>query len=91
MKDLSAGDVAGHEVRGELDPVKVQLERARQGADEQGLGEPRDPDQDGVAARCDGDDELVDDLLLADDHPRDLVAELRERLSEALGFGGVGG
>ena len=61
----------------------------RQGPDHQRLGQAGHADQEAVAAGEDRDQELVDDLVLADDHLRHLVLERAEGLDEALRAGQI--
>ncbi len=89
VEDLGAGDVRGHQVGRELDAVEVQRERLRQAVDHQGLGQAGHPFEDAVAAGEDGDQELVDDLVLADDLPGDLLADLLVGRAQLLQFGEV--
>src|SRR5204862_4413562 len=51
-------------------------------ADHERLGEAGHADQEAVAAREDGGEDLVDDLGLADDGPAQLVEHLRANLTE---------
>jgi hypothetical protein len=64
---LGARDVAGHQVRRELNALERQVQRLRQGRYQQRFGETRHADQQGVAAGQNGDEHLLDDLFLADD------------------------
>src|SRR6267154_3022390 len=61
------GDVGGHEVGGELNALKFQVEDFGEGLDEERLGETRRAGDEAVAAGEEGDEQLLDDLLLADD------------------------
>ena len=72
---LRAGDVAGHQVRGELDALERKVQGLRQRGDQQRLGQPRHADQQRMAAGEDGDQHLVDHLRLADDHLRQFALE----------------
>ena len=45
-----AGDVGGHQVRRELDPRELPVERRGEGLDHQRLGQAGDADQQGVGA-----------------------------------------
>ena len=47
LEQLRAGDVAGHEIGGELDAPEIEMHRLGEGADHQRLGQPRDPHQQG--------------------------------------------
>ncbi len=76
LQDIRAGDVRGHEVRGELDAVELELHDPGQGGDEQRLGQAGHAHQEAVAAAEEGDQDLFDHLLLADDHLVDLLHDL---------------
>lgn len=65
--DLGSGDVARHQVGGELDAAERHLESFGEGGDEEGFGEAGDADEEGVAAGKNGDEDFVDDVGLADD------------------------
>ena len=67
LEDLGAGDVAGHHVGGELDPLEVHRERLGQRAHEQRLREAGHTDEQDVAAGAHGNEDLVDQVFLADD------------------------
>ena len=45
LEDVGARDVRGHQVGRELDPAEREPEDLRQGADQEGLGQPRHADQ----------------------------------------------
>ena len=89
VEHLGAGDVAGHQVGRELDPVEFQRERLRQRVHHQGLGEAGHAFENAVAAGEDGDQELIDDLVLPDDLPADLLADLVVGRSKLFKLGEV--
>ena len=89
VQDLGPGDVAGHQVGRELDPVEFQRERLRQRVDHQRLGQSGHPFEDAMAPGEDGDQELIDDLVLADDLPGDLLADLPVDAPQFVEFGQV--
>ena len=84
LEQLGAGDVARHEVRRELHAREREVERLRDRLDEQRLREAGDADEEHVAAGQERRDEIVDDLLLADDAAADLRDQLRARVRELL-------
>ena len=84
LDDLGAGDVGGHQVGRELDAAEVERQASGQRRDHQRLGEAGHADQQAVAAGEDRDEELVDDLVLADDDLRHLVFQRPEGLDKAL-------
>src|SRR4051794_36374979 len=73
--DPDADEVAGHEVRGELDPAERGVEDVGQGLDRQGLGEARNALEEEMAARQQGDEDPLEHGVLADDDPADLVQD----------------
>ena len=77
-------DVGRHQVRRELDPVELEVDRLRQLLDQQGLGEPRDAAQQAVAAGEERDQDLADDALLPDDDLGELALETAGELGDAF-------
>ena len=67
LQHLGAGDVARHQVGRELDAREREVERLRDRLHEQRLGETRHADEQRVAAGEQRGDQVVDDLVLADD------------------------
>ena len=84
LDDLRAGDVRRHEIGGELDARKLEVERLGHGLDHEGLREPGHAEQEGVAAREDGREDAVEHLLLADDAAADLSEQVGARGGEPL-------
>jgi hypothetical protein len=72
FEDFGAGDVGRHEIRRELNAREVERQDARQRRDEQRLREPRNADQQAVAAREQRYEQLLDDGALPDDDLADL-------------------
>jgi len=68
LQDFGAGDVRGHQVGGELDPVRVPAERAGECFHQQGFGESGNADEQRVPFGKQGDQQLLDDLVLAEHH-----------------------
>jgi hypothetical protein len=75
LDDVSTGDVARHQVRGELDPIERQVERFGDGLDHERLGQSGHADQQGMPAREDRGENAVHDLVLAHDPVRHLRLE----------------
>ena len=73
--DEGAGDIAGHQVGGELDALGVEFERGGEGPDEEGLGDAGYAFEEHVAAAEQGDDETGDGGVLADHGLGDLGAQ----------------
>ena len=67
VEDIGAGDVGGHQVRGELDAVEVRAEDVRERAHEEGFGHAGHALDERVLAGEDGDERFIDHVLLADD------------------------
>ena len=87
LHDLRAGDVAGHEIRRELHAREVEVECLRHRLHEQRLRKTGNTHQERVTAGEDGRDEIVDDIALPDDSPRDLFVQggaCRRQLVEEL-------
>ena len=78
LDDFGAGDVGRHQVGGELDAAEVQRQALGQGADHQRLGQPGHAFEDAVAAAEQGDQQLLDDLVLADDDAAELLLDVVE-------------
>src|SRR4051812_12468410 len=66
LQDLDAGDVRRHEVRRELDPLKLQMENLRDRFYEESLGQTRRAGDQAMPAGKERDEDLFDDILLAD-------------------------
>ena len=73
----------------ELDPVERQVERLRQAGNHQRLGESRHTDQEAVAPRQNGDEQLIEDHVLANDDTVEFLLHVRVNFPEAgqTGFG----
>ena len=75
LQDVGAGDVGRHQVGGELDAAEAHRQAAGQRADHQRLGQAGNPFQQAVPPAEEGNQQLIDDLGLADDHLPHLVAD----------------
>ena len=75
VEDLGAGDVGRHQVRRELDALEAQVEDLGERADQQRLGQAGHAGQQAVAAGEERDQQLLDDVVLADDHLAQLLAD----------------
>ena len=89
VDDLRAGDVGGHEVRGELDPVEIQPQAVSQRPDQEGLGEAGNALDDAVPAGEDSDEKLLNDIFLANDDLADFCPEFVKALLHAFDFSQV--
>ena len=93
LDDFRAGDVARHEVGGELHPLKPEGQGLRHGVHHHRLGQAGYADQQGVPARQDGGEDPLDRFLL----PHDAAGHLRaepfgggRQLLELFDIGGGG-
>ena len=74
--DLRPGDVGRHQVGRELDATERQVQSPRQRADHQGLGQAGHAFQQAMPAAEQGNQQLFDHVLLADDHLGQLTRDL---------------
>ena len=88
VENARAGDVGGHEIGGELDAVELAPEHPRERAHEQRFGDTGHALDERVVAGEDGDERLIDHVLLADDDFAHFGAGTGE---DVLDVGGVGG
>ena len=65
-----AGDVRRHQIRGELNALETDVENLADRGNHEGLGETRHADQQTVAAREDGGEDLLDHFVLPDNDAR---------------------
>ena len=65
-----------HQVGGELDAAEGEVQDLGQGLDDQGLCQPGDPFQEDVAPAQHGQEQVLQDLPLADDDVTDFLEEL---------------
>jgi len=66
-QDLGADDIAGEEVGGELDAAELEVQRLGQGVDQRGLAEAGHPFQQHIAPANDRDEDMIDNISLAND------------------------
>ena len=78
LDDHAADDVGRHEVGRELDARILQLQGARQRAQQGCLAQPGDALQEHVPAGKQADQDAFDDIVLADDDFGDFIANLIE-------------
>ena len=98
VEDVRAGDVGGHQVGGELNPLELDIKDAGDRADGECFGEAGHTDEKAMSAGEDGGENLLDDGALADDdllelihHELAVLTELFEELVEVALFAGHGG
>ena len=95
LQHLRADDVGGHQVGRELDALGVEAQDFAQRLHQQRLGEARHADQQGVAAAQQGDQRVLDHLLLAEDDGACRLVDALDTLAGRLdtrddGFIGLG-
>jgi len=73
LKNVRAGDVRRHQVRGELNPIEFQVENFSQRADQQRLGETWHTHKQAVTSGEQRDQYFFDDPVLADNHFADFT------------------
>jgi hypothetical protein len=79
LEHVGSGDVGGEKVGRELDATEVERERFGERRDEERLGEPWHPDEEGMTAREERDEHGVDDRFLPDHARADRRMELLVR------------
>jgi hypothetical protein len=89
LDDVGAGDIRRHEVRRELDPRELEVHHLGDGVDQQGLGQAGHAHEQAVAADKKGEQDLLDDLLLAHDELPQLADDLLAPFLHAVGEGHV--
>ena len=82
LKDVSAGDIGGHQVGSELHALEREVQDLGDCADQQCLGQARNADQKAVAPSKDGRQDLLDNFGLADDDTANLLEQEGTRLTE---------
>jgi len=85
LQDLGAGDIRRHEVGRELDAREPQVENLRDRLHEQRLGEARCAGDQAVPAGEEGEQDLLDDVALADDHLAQLGLDAGAAGEQTLG------
>ena len=78
------GDVRGHQVGRKLDPLEADVQDRGQGADHQRLGQARYAFQQAMPAGEDRGKQLLDDVVLADDHALQFLLHQHPMLTELL-------
>src|SRR5207247_7830964 len=79
LDDLGARDVGRHQVGGELDAAEVEREALGQRRDHERLRQTGDAFEDAVTAAEKRDQQLLNDLVLADDNAAQLGLDIVER------------
>jgi hypothetical protein len=88
VEHLGAGDVGGHEVGRELDPLEREIQDLRDGLDQKRLREPGHAGDQTMAPGEERDQHLIDDVLLTDDHLADFREDAFAPCGEARRDGG---
>ena len=81
---LRSRDVTRDEIRGELDPAKLEIHGFADTANHQRLRESWNSHEKRVPARKQGHQDLLDDFFLPYNSPGDLSAQARGSLEERL-------
>jgi hypothetical protein len=81
-EQIHSGDVGGHQIGGELNPTELEAQRETEGPDQEGLGSPRNPFEQDVAARQEGGDRLAYRRLL----PQHDAAQCPDQIVRGLGL-----
>ena len=84
LDDFRAKDVRRHQVRRELNPVELQIDRFGELLDEECLGQARHAAQEAVSAGEKRNQNFAYDALLSDDGLRELTFEPAGDLGDAL-------
>ena len=90
-EDVGAGDVGGHQVRGELDPVERAVDDVGDRPDEHRLAEAGHALEQGMPVREEAGQGLADQIALADDDPADFGLDRGCPFGEPVGREGRGG
>ena len=90
VQHRGAGDVGGHQVGGELDPLELKAQQPGQHPDQRGLADPGNVVDQHVGVREDAGEEEAERSLDAEQSPPDPVGEgLRERPRRGRGRHGA--
>ncbi len=87
---LGAGEIGGEQVRGELDAVEISFQSLAQAFHRPGLGQPRCPLHQQVPIRQQGDEQALDQRLLAQYALADELAKAVDLLLYGAGRQGTG-
>ena len=85
LQHFRTDDVGRHQVGGELDALPVEAEHRTQRFHQLGFGQARHADQQPMPAGQQGDQGLVDHILLPEDHAADALAHLGENFRRFFG------
>jgi hypothetical protein len=82
VEHLRAGNIGRHQIGRELNPLEGQIQNLRQGLDQERLGETGHPGDEAMPSGEECHQDLIDDLVLPDDHlsnlRKDAFASLRD-------------
>ena len=81
IEEADAGHIRGQQVRRELDALEVGVDRVREGFHGQGFGKPRHAFDEKMPVAEHAHQEPVDEVVLAHDHPMDLVDHRRDEIA----------
>ena len=83
VEHLGAGDVGRHQVGRELNPLEREIEDLRERLDQQCLGQAGHAGDQAMAAGEHRHQDLIDHLVLADDHLADLGEDAARGVGDA--------
>ncbi len=84
LQDLSADQIARHQVGRELDTIEVQLKYSRERADHEGFCKSGDPFDDAMATRQQADQHFFNGVALTYDDFADFLPACLESLQSGL-------
>ena len=87
LQHLRAQDIGRHQIGGELHPAGIEAEHRAQRFHQLGLAQARHTHQQHMAAGEQGDGDLLNHRLLAENHPADGGAGAAELFSQFFGLG----
>src|SRR5262249_47931230 len=86
---LGAGNVGRHQVGRELDAAEIQRQALGQTGNHERLGQARHTLKDAVSAAEQGDEQLLDHVVLADDQAGELLLQVVVSVAEFAAGGDV--
>ena len=75
LEDVGSGDIGRHQIGGELHAAKLKLHQRGQCRNQEGLRQAGHALQNAMSPAQKRDDQLFDNVVQADDHAADLLAE----------------
>ena len=84
-ENLRSSDVGRHQIRRELDAVEGEIKDIRQSPDQKRFGQAGCTGKQAMSTAEQGNEKLINDLLLADDHLGQLRLDTASGLPDLLG------